>query len=396
MSGEHTRDDELEEEESANYPLGAGRGARIRGYWIDHVAGCSIRLDGQNGARASQTQTRWCFVTRAQLFVVAALSLPGCFVRTSDLEEWTLQAKMAQAAVTVDFLFVIDNSPSMAEESASVGLAANTFTQAADDAGLLWRLAMTTPSVDYSGGESGGVEPGEAGLFVGDWGVIDGQASDTEDHFRHDLLCNVAYWRTSAVPSDSAYVCDQSEPETPNIVSQQYLDCLCGTAAWEDNSVGSGDEEPLEAGLMALCRAAPEPPEACFDALSPFNATQEISNDDWYRDEGAIVVVTFSDEGDNSRRMAQVEADPDVYIDAFASFDKPVVFASMALDIDETSGGPICPTTTVPVWSLQRMMNITDATGGIYEAISAETDGGDCVAGDIAGFLTDLVDVANL
>ena len=335
------------------------------------------------------------------------------------------QAGYEQAAFSndADILFVIDNSPSMAEETGALALNFNTFidtltseagaepvTETLGDAVnnyvsytqqrgrfLDYNLAITTTSVDYSGGASDGVDPGEAGRFIGVPEVIEKGEGDVAALFRENLLCEAGYWQTSQVPDDSSYACNEDEPVTPDLISQQYLDCVCGFGAWEDNAVGSGDEEPLEASLMALCRAVPDPPEACFDALAPFNATQELKNDGWYRETGTIVVVTVSDEGDNSRRMAQGEADPAVYLEAFESFDKPVKFVSIGLEIDSDSGGPICPTTTVPVWSLQRMMSTASSTGGFYGAIAEETGTGDCVPGDFAGLLTNLGELlANL
>ncbi|MEC8423931.1 MAG: hypothetical protein VX000_09150, partial [Myxococcota bacterium] len=82
--------------------------------------------------------------------------------------------------------------------------------------------------------------------------------------------------------------------------------------------------------------------------------------------------------------------------EAFQSFEKPVKFVSIGLEIGE-SGGPICPTTTVPVWSIERMQTLARETGGFYGAIAEETGSGDCVPGDFAGLLQNLGELlANL
>ncbi len=349
----------------------------------------------------------------APLLALALLAAPGC-----NRYEHFLQAGYEQSSFSndADILFVIDNSPSMAEETAALGLNFNTFidtltsaegaepvTETLGDAVdnyvtytqqrgrfLDYNLAITTTSVDFAGGTTNGVDPGEAGLFVGTPKVISKGDGDVALSFRKNLLCDAAYWQTSQVPDDSTYVCNPDEPETPTVISKEYLDCVCDFGEWEDNPSGSGAEEPLEAALMALCRAVPNPPEACFDPLAPFASTEALTNDDWYREEGTIVVVTVSDEGDNSRRLAQGEDDPAPYIEAFEAFDKPVKFVSIGLEIDEESGGPICPSTTVPVWSLDRMMTMTSTTGGFYGAIAKETGAGDCVHGDFSELLTNL------
>ena len=345
------------------------------------------------------------------------LLLPALLASGCNRYELFNQAGYEQASFSndADIVFVIDNSPSMAEETAALALNFNTFidvltsedgaepdTDTLSDAVdnyvtytqergrfLDYNLAITTTSVDYSVGPTSSVDPGEAGLFIGSPTVIEKGSGDVAAQFRQNLLCDAAYWQISAVPRDPEYECDSEDPETPATISQDYLDCVCGGTGWEDNPLGSGDEEPLEAALMALCRSVPDPPEACYNELAPFASTTELTNDGWYRDEGTIVVVTVSDEGDNSRRLAQGEEDPEPYLEAFQSFEKPVKFVSIGLEIGE-SGGPICPTTTVPVWSIERMQALTDETGGFYGAIAEETGSGDCVPGDFAGLLQDL------
>lgn len=353
-----------------------------------------------------------------------ALLVPALLATGCNRYELFNQAGYEQASFSndADIVFVIDNSPSMAEETAALALNFNTFidvltseegaepeTDSLSDAVdnyvtytqqrgrfLDYNLAITTTSVDYTGGVTDGVDPGEAGLFIGTPTVIEKGQGDVAGLFRSNLLCDAAYWQTSQVPDDPGYECDPGDPETPDNISKEYLDCVCGFGEWEDNTSGSGDEEPLEAALMALCRSVPDPPEACYDELAPFASTESLGNDDWYRDEGTIVVVTVSDEGDNSRRLAQGEEDPAVYLEAFQDFEKPVKFVSIGLEIGE-SGGPICPTTTVPVWSIERMQTLTAETGGFYGAIAEETGSGDCVPGDFAGLLQNLGELlANL
>ena len=230
------------------------------------------------------------------------LLLPAMLVSGCNRYELFNQAGYEQASFSndADIVFVIDNSPSMAEETAALALNFNTFidvltsedgaepeTDTLSDAVdnyvtytqqrgrfLDYNLAITTTSVDYTGGPSPSVDPGEAGLFIGSPWVIEKGSGDVAAQFRRNLLCDAAYWQISAVPRDPEYECDPDEPETPDNISQDYLDCVCGDASWEDNASGSGDEEPLEAALMALCRSVPDPPEACYNELAPFASTE--------------------------------------------------------------------------------------------------------------------------
>ena len=331
-------------------------------------------------------------------FVWAPLYLGGCYVTENTFDRWAAQAGSQE--VRADVLFVIDNSPSMAEETAALALSSNIFIDGLDplmsdspERGPLdYSLAITTTSVDSWGGPSTGVDAGEAGRFIGSPTVIEKGSGDVAAQFRQNLLCDAAYWQISAVPRDPEYACDPEDPETPDNISQDYLDCVCGGTGWEDNAPGSGDEEPLEAALMALCRSVPDPPEACYNELAPFASTTELTNDGWYREEGTIVVVTVSDEGDNSRRLAQGEEDPEPYLEAFQSFEKPVKFVSIGLEIDPDTLGPICPTTTVPVWSIERMQTLARETGGFYGAIAEETGSGNCVVGDFSGLMVALAE----
>lgn len=344
-------------------------------------------------------------------FVLVAALLPASGCNRYELfnEAGYEQAKFSNEA---DILFVIDNSRSMSEETASLGLNFNVFIesltsvetgaeQVTDDLGdavdnyiaytqqrgrfLDYQLGITTTGVEYEAyGPSAGIDPGEAGTLLGDPTVIAKGDEGIADAFRENLLCNAAYWSTSNVPTDSTYECGSG---TPDQISQEYLDCVCGFGEWEGKS-GSGDEEPLEAALMAMCRSVEEPPEACFDPLSPFEGEQ--TNAGFMRPDTTVVVVVVSDEGDNSRRMAQGEDDPQVYLDAFAMFERPVKFVEIGPNYDPETKNVKCPTISVPTWSAERMVNITAETGGFYNAIAIEDATGECGPTDFAEHLEDL------
>ena len=146
-----------------------------------------------------------------------------------------------------DVLFVIDNSPSMSEETASLALNFSVFintltsteegaeqvTETLSDAVgnyvdytqqrgrfLDYNLAITTTSVDYSGGDTDGIDPGEAGTFLGDPEVLAKGDPDVNDLFTANLLCDAAYWSTSSVPSDPGYECG-SDPQ--GVITQGWI-----------------------------------------------------------------------------------------------------------------------------------------------------------------------------
>ena len=185
------------------------------------------------------------------------------------------------------------------------------------------------------------------------------------------------------MPSDPSYECD-TDPQ--GVITQEFLDCTCGFNGW-DNEAGSGDEEPLESALNALCRSVDDPPDVCFNELSPFIDSQTWTNDGFYRDAGTVVVVIVSDEGDSSRKLSQGDDDPSVYLEAFQDFSKPVKFVTIGPQWDGSSVA--CVDTSVPTWSVERLEYISQATGGYYSSISDEN----CEPADFASELRRLGDL---
>jgi hypothetical protein len=287
-------------------------------------------------------------------------------------------------------LVVLDNSPSMAEEAGALGLAVDAFLSAATASGIEWTIGVTTTTVDYNGGDEQTVEPGEAGSFVGTGAPISSSSETASAELRRALLCEATYWDPALIPSDPSYSCNPDDPTQPAAMTEEYLDCLCGFGEWEDNAAGSGDEEPIEAALMALCRAVPTPPEACNDSISPFSSTSDITNDGWYQDGDPFHVLVVSDEGDNSRQLAQGETDPGVYLDAFAQFAEPLHFSSIALALDPDSGSAVCSDTSVPTWTLDRLVAMATATGGFTFPLAVEGEDGSCAIADMSPALTTI------
>lgn len=352
--------------------------------------------------------------SRATTLLLLAGALTGC-------NKYLLfnQAGYEQAAFSneADILFVIDNSASMAEETSALGLEFNTFintltstegaapiTETLGDAVnnyvsytqnrgrfLDYNLGIVTTSVAFDGGTSTGVDPGEAGFLIGD--PITKGDGDVAGAFREQLLCDTAFWGDTTVPSDDYSQEDCDNDVQPDLISQEYLDCICGFAEWEDTLQGSGNEEPLEAALMALCRASDDPPDACFEPLSPFASTTSATNDGFLREEGTVVIVMISDEGDNSRRMDTGVVDAsEAYLEPFADFGKPVKLVGITPTIDDQTGSVVCGSDlspAPPTWSLERVIEATSATGGFHRNIIVESADG-CAPSDFSEHLTDL------
>jgi len=316
-----------------------------------------------------------------------------------------------------DVIFVIDNSTSMREEASDLALNFTSFidtlTSEAGGAqstnGLVdaatnfidlnanhgryidYQLAITTTAVDPLLGESTALEPGEAGWLVGDPAILSKWDADVGDAFRRNILCEATYWKEDDIPADLTYECG----DETDVITQQYLDCECGMGNWENNA-GSGNEEPLEAALLAICRGVTDPPEVCFDPITPFTSSDMGSNNspdrDLIRDDSTIVVVIVGDEADNSRRMEQGDTDPEVYLQAFESFDRPIRVVAIGPGWD---GNAIpCNSGGAQTWMVERLQAVTSLTGGFYANMEERVDG-NCSPTDYSGHLIELGQLLN-
>ncbi len=282
---------------------------------------------------------------------------------------------------------VWDSSASMGEEAGALARALPALDTARGDREV--RLVVTTTTIDPSSGPTSGIDPGEAGTPLG--GVHTSTEPDWVTGLTREVLCEAVPWQAAEVPSSSDYDCDPDAPAPPDVVSQEYLDCLCGFAEWEDSPQGSGNEEPLEAALMLGCRAAGEPPETCRDPLSPFASTADRTITDWPgEDVDAVHVLIVSDEGDNSRRMAQGDPDPTAYVEAFAALPTPPTVSSIGLTLDP-EGVINCNTSGTPTWAVERVEAAAEATGGLTWPLLVPDGSDDCRPEDLAPALEEWV-----
>ena len=292
-----------------------------------------------------------------------------------------------------DILFVVDNSSSMEDEAQALALNFDVFvhrltnptgeagqgglTDAVDayieytqqrDRILDYQLAITTTDVATT-----------YGALYGDPALLaKGDPSVPED-FSTNLLCTATCFNSSQVPHDPDYSC--GDP-LGDVVSVEYLDCVCGEDAWRSHC-GGGQEEGLEAVYMAMCRAVEDPPPGCFED-NQFTEADVLSNDGLIRPGATLIPVIVTDEGDTSRRLSQGEGNPEIYAELFAEFDQRMSFAVIGPSTQ------VCNSGGATTWGVARYEWFVDETGGSWFDIAAQDDLGECGVTGFAGSLEAL------
>jgi hypothetical protein len=328
------------------------------------------------------------------------------------------QAGYEQAAFSneADILFVVDNSSSMSQEAGALGTSMDAFisrltstdgavavTETLEDAVgnyitytqdrgkfLDYQIGVTTTTPNDLA--SDGMDPGEGGRLIGE--VIKKDDANVEETFRYDMLCKTTYWPSDTPLSTTGEITDCSTTPEEG-VTQEFLDCVCGFDEWKQTREGTGTEEPLESALMALCRAVPNPPETCYDSLSVFEDSDDITNDGFVRPDSTVVVVIVTDEGDSSRRIPSTGTDTDLatpYLDAFAEFDNNIKVVGIGPLYDpEVDSQPRCiDGAGFGGYLVDRIIHATAETGGFYRYIVEEDAGSGCVNSDFSTHLTEL------
>lgn len=309
-----------------------------------------------------------------------------------------------------DVVFIVDNSNSMEDEAEDLALnfdsfinnltsadgsgvqtddladAVNNYITYVSDRGRIldYQLAITTTSVEPQYKSDGTQVPGGYGGLVGT-GVVTDDAEDVAGTFRANLLCEATCWSEATMPSDPGYECGTP----PDQVTQEFLDCECGFEAWEDNC-GAGNEEHLEAIHLAMCRMVDDPPESCLDGSTLFTEADIGSNADLVRENGTLIFVVVSDEGDGSRRMTSGDNDPAVYLDLFAEFGLRYRVAVIGPAYDPETSDFSCNSGGATTWGSVRLRSVAEATGGFYNPIAEQGSGGDCENSDFSVHLDDL------
>lgn len=330
-----------------------------------------------------------------------------------------------------DILFVIDNSDSMTDEAEALGLNFNTFigkltseeganasrqtlTDAVSnylrettDIGLFidYQIAVTTTTNLYDqGGVSPGIDPGEAGSLAGSPSIINRFEPNVESIFQKNLLCEATCFQPSQVPSDPSFVCP-ADPEASvdpgGQVTQEFLDCVCGAGEWRDHC-GAGDEQPIEAAFLSLCRAIENPPDDCFAYEDPEDLSEKatqinegdiLSNEGFLRENAITLVVIVTDEGDGSPRILDGDSEVDAYERLFSRMPNPVRFAVVAPPYHDRE--LVCNSGGAVPWAVERYQNLITTFGGAFIDIEAQDANGDCVATDFSKNLEQIGDLLN-
>jgi len=304
----------------------------------------------------------------ATLLPLSLISLLGC----NDYELFRLTGfEQASFSNKADILFVVDNSDSMVQNASSLatnfgtfidGIQAQTELQQTDDlndavdnyttyvsdraANLNYQFGITTMDVDSTWGQLAGKAANR---------LVQRGEEDVADRFIDSLLCDATCF------SDSGGGGDFSGGE---------LDNICGQGKWENNC-GSAREEGLEAVFMAMCRAVPNPPNACFedvqvgDDVFPANFTDAdiLTNEGLLRERSTFMPIIVTDEGDDSRRMAQSTTYPETYESLFQKFGVNMSWVVIGPQLDEAFE-LTCPGTATE-WGTIRYQYFVQTTNGL-------------------------------
>lgn len=335
--------------------------------------------------------TRCSMKTRLQLAIGSLVLLGGC----ENVELFRV-AGYAQEDFSndADILFLIDNSDSMQDEAAALGLnfdrfvreltansgSTNGLSDAVDNyvryvqsrtSVVDFQLAITTTDVSATYGD-----------LYGSPRILNNDTEDVSTAFNRNLLCEATcFLDSTAVASDSSYVCTDPPAPPGAELTTQYLNCLCGENQWEGHC-GSGNEEHLEAIFMAMCRASDDPPADCFEN-NQFDESTVGSNAGLIRENSTFIPVIVTDEGDTSRRMSQGDGEPDEYADLFNKFDTRMAFAVIGPTTDN------CNSANATRWGVARYEYFVTETGGSYFPIAAGS-GEDCGVSDFETAMSDL------
>ena len=346
-------------------------------------------------------------VVRAAGCVVVLFFGAGCGILEEDKsvgeEEWVHGP--------VDLLFVMDGSSSMSDEAGTLLREAAGFFETLGDV----QVAITTPSMVATDGWFNDAEGGETGLFIGTNPVVTGKGAAASHHFSETVACWGSCWDSYEMESNVSYAGTIGDCPFPDSngdggvdaqdrVTTQYLDCMCAGAEYPEGEdwdavelCRSGNELHLESTLMALCRSAEEPPEICYHVGSPFEGSWIGSNQGWLRPDSTIMVVVVSDEGDQSETavgglQSGGDDDPQVYVDAFAEFGRPIVFSAIGPDLICESANDCyfqCNSGGASATGVRRLKKLAQKTGGVYRPISSE----DCGIADPKGHYEALAEL---
>ena len=301
--------------------------------------------------------------------------------------------KGTDAAPAVDVLLVIDNSESMPEENSLIlAHLSELITPLGDHA----RVGITTTtSISGWTGPSSQADPGEAGRLVGP--VRTSSDPQIIAQLQQDIACRSTCWNGAAVKAGGAQSAEETACDIAATgVTQASLSCTCADIdyPWDETLAGTWDsqllcggelETPMESALLALCRAAEDPPDVCWNhtaaMLDPDEATH--STPDFLRADTPTAIIILTDEGDASPMYGTQSDSAGAYIQAFERFGHPIQINAIGPEL-HCEGGTCslpCADPQTQVMEVSRIKNATEDSGGRY--LSLTDSGSDCATSQL-------------
>lgn len=331
---------------------------------------------------------------------LTALCLPLLLGGCNSYEYFRLAGYVQEGFTNkADLLFIIDNSPSMTNESESLAVNFATFIDAFADDGerpvnppisedlsrYLEYLGDRTGNVNFNLGITNTEVATWSGQLLGTNPVLRKTDTNVAEKFNRNLLCDAA--------------CINDVPDGLGVT------CPGGPAGCPEGTAGSV-EEPIEALFMAMCRSVEDPPEPCFDAWwedptlpgrwmdepppgdNPppparyFDDSDILSNEGWLREGSVVIPVIISDEGDQSRRINTRDGKVFPYDEYFKLFGHRMSWAVIGQNLNDG-----CNTTSAASWGIDRFRRFVNETNGVYIDIAVPDGRGGCNDADFASAL---------
>jgi len=289
-----------------------------------------------------------------------------------------------------DILFVIDNSPTMFNESDALATSfAGFIDDFADDTPpvdpslsdevdrYLEYLTDRTGSLNYHLGITTASAYVDHGNLLGSPTYITPLDDDISRKFNRNLICDAA--------------CVGGSPSV-------QVTCPGGLPTSSESCEDGAQlrEEPLESVFLALCGAVDNPPDECFydwwwddgekiwkreppssadtDTLpAEYFGNDDVGANDGFLRRGSVVIpVIVTDEGDQSRRIPNRESRVTEYLELFQRFGNRTAFAVIGPNLDCNDGG-------AADWGVDRLRGVVNATNGVYVDIAeSSADGTRC------------------
>lgn len=319
-----------------------------------------------------------------------ALMLAGCnrydLFRAAGYQQQSFSNK-------ADVLFVVDNSPSMLEESESLAVNFAQFIEEIDSferqlsyeglpdavTNYVDYLQNRSSFIDYSFGITTTDPDDLGGKTVGR--PVQRGDDNVAGRFVSNLACEaICFPDGTSLPSDDEHSC--GDP-VGAYLSQDFMDCECGGGSWMNNC-GTADEQPLESVFLAMCRAVPNPPVDCFEPYTMLendgDETEQpprldrsdiMSNEGLLRDGANFVVVVVSEEGDGSHRQPDGDEIPEEYVELFAKFNRRMTWVYIGPTLD--AGMEVACAGLASDWGVIRMNYLVHTTSGLLIDIYDES-----------------------